>query len=185
MTCRGKWSLFRSIGTAPGFCLESGSINLSGPSPGNLIVAPFGLSFRFPTLRPPSSATGGGGLQSQPSTMYARRLEMIWSMIIISSHKRKQITSAPPGVFPWLFCVHWTPPRENLAKYDVCMWLETTRTTRSLSGPKRNQPHIRGADFFLESGNVLLSRVVSNQVPSALKGLTSVFGMGTGGSLSP
>ena len=88
-------------------------------SPGNLIVEPFGLSFRFPTLRPPSSATGGGGLRSQPSTMYARRLEMIWSMIIISSHKRKQITSAPPGVFPWLFCVHWTPPGENLAKYNV------------------------------------------------------------------
>ena len=39
--------------------------------------------------------------------------------------------------------------------------------------------------FFMESGNVLLSQVVSNQVPSALKGLTSVFGMGTGGSLSP
>ena len=35
------------------------------------------------------------------------------------------------------------------------------------------------------SGNVLLSRAVSSQVPSALKGLTSVFGMGTGGSLSP
>ena len=34
------------------------------------------------------------------------------------------------------------------------------------------------------SGNVLLSQVVTNQVPSALKGLTSVFGMGTGGSLS-
>ena len=34
------------------------------------------------------------------------------------------------------------------------------------------------------SGNVLLSRAVSSQVPSALKGLTSVFGMGTGGSLS-
>ena len=50
---------------------------------------------------------------------------------------------------------------------------------------KRNQPHIRGADFFLGSGNVLLSRAVSSQVPSALKGLTSVFGMGTGGTLSP
>ena len=37
----------------------------------------------------------------------------------------------------------------------------------------------------MESGDVLLSQVVSNQVPSALKGLTSVFGMGTGGSLSP
>ena len=39
--------------------------------------------------------------------------------------------------------------------------------------------------FLLESGSVLLSRAVTSQVPSALKGLTSVFGMGTGGSLSP
>ena len=38
---------------------------------------------------------------------------------------------------------------------------------------------------FMESGGVLLSRAVSSQVPSALRGLTSVFGMGTGGSLSP
>ena len=37
----------------------------------------------------------------------------------------------------------------------------------------------------MESGSDLLSRAVSSQVPSALKGLTSVFGMGTGGSLSP
>ena len=37
----------------------------------------------------------------------------------------------------------------------------------------------------LESGGVLLSRAVSSQVPSALRGLTSVFGMGTGGTLSP
>ena len=35
------------------------------------------------------------------------------------------------------------------------------------------------------TGDDLLSRVVSNQVPSALKGLTSVFGMRTGGSPSP
>lgn len=40
--------------------------------------------------------------------------------------------------------------------------------------------HFETAPFFMESGNVLLSQVVSNQVPSALKGLTSVFGMGTG-----
>ena len=37
----------------------------------------------------------------------------------------------------------------------------------------------------MESGGVLLSRAVANQVPSALRGLTSVFGMGTGGTLSP
>ena len=39
--------------------------------------------------------------------------------------------------------------------------------------------------ILLESGDDLLSRAVSSQVPSALRGLTSVFGMGTGGSLSP
>ena len=51
--------------------------------------------------------------------------------------------------------------------------------------PQKKTPHIRGVLSFVESGNVLLSRPVSRQVPSALKGLTSVFGMGTGGSLSP
>ena len=50
---------------------------------------------------------------------------------------------------------------------------------------KEKTPDIVWGFFFVESGNVLLSQVVSNQVPSALKGLTSVFGMGTGGSLSP
>ena len=38
---------------------------------------------------------------------------------------------------------------------------------------------------LLESGGDLLSRAVSSQVPSALKVLTSVFGMGTGGTPSP
>ena len=37
----------------------------------------------------------------------------------------------------------------------------------------------------MDSGSDLLSRAVSSQVPSALRGLTSVFGMGTGGTLSP
>ena len=37
---------------------------------------------------------------------------------------------------------------------------------------------------LLDPGDVLLSRAVASQVPSALRGLTSVFGMGTGGSLS-
>ena len=41
------------------------------------------------------------------------------------------------------------------------------------------------ASALLESGGDLLSRAVSSQVPSALKVLTSVFGMGTGGTPSP
>ena len=36
----------------------------------------------------------------------------------------------------------------------------------------------------MDSGSDLLSRAVSSQVPSALKGLTAVFGMGTGGTPS-
>ena len=35
----------------------------------------------------------------------------------------------------------------------------------------------------IESGDDLLSRAVASQVPSACGGLTSVFGMGTGGTL--
>ena len=34
----------------------------------------------------------------------------------------------------------------------------------------------------IESGDYLLSQAVTSQVPSAYKGLTSVFEMGTGGS---
>ena len=44
-------------------------------------------------------------------------------------------------------------------------------------------PALAGKSFNL--GNVLLSHTVTHAVPSALKGLTSVFGMGTGVTPSP
>ena len=57
----------------------------------------------------------------------------------------------------------------------------------SVNHPHRNRKkgvsHM--TNTLLESGGDLLSRAVSSQVPSALRGLTSVFGMGTGGTLSP
>ena len=37
--------------------------------------------------------------------------------------------------------------------------------------------------FYLDPGGYLLFRAVASQVPSAYEGLTSVFGMGTGGTL--
>ena len=45
-----------------------------------------------------------------------------------------------------------------------------------------NEPRTQrsGARASIYSGDVLLSQGVSPQVPSALAGLTSVFGMGTG-----
>ena len=47
---------------------------------------------------------------------------------------------------------------------------------------KKEAPHMRC--FYMDSGSDLSSRAVSSQVLSALKGLTSVFGMGTGGTPS-
>ena len=51
---------------------------------------------------------------------------------------------------------------------------------------KRKQLNQQGliVSCILESGSVLSSQLVSKRVLSALKGLTSVFGMGTGGSPS-
>ena len=49
---------------------------------------------------------------------------------------------------------------------------------------ERKGPRLAGALSLKNSGDVLLSQGVAPQVPSALTGLTSVFGMGTGVSPS-
>ena len=87
---------------------------------------------------------------------------------------------------PALFFRHWRRAGGNLTKYNVARWVGTTRKSNisPVQAQKENPDSCLGF-LFVESGNVLLSRAVSSQVPSALKGLTSVFGMGTGGSLSP
>ena len=56
-------------------------------------------------------------------------------------------------------------------------------TSFSFYTHKKTHAVIRSACVFCVTGNFLLSQVVTNQVPSALRGLTSVFGMGTGVSL--
>ena len=48
-----------------------------------------------------------------------------------------------------------------------------------------NPTGFRSSGVLLGTGGDLLFRAVSSQVPSALKGLTSVFGMRTGGAPSP
>ena len=54
------------------------------------------------------------------------------------------------------------------------------------SPPTKKAPHQSMIDVGLEykDGGDLLSHTVSRAVPSALKSLTSVFGMGTGGASS-
>ena len=48
------------------------------------------------------------------------------------------------------------------------------------SGRKKKSPGTRPGLSNLIPGNVLLSHAVYREVPSGLKGLTAVFGMGTG-----
>ena len=72
--------------------------------------------------------------------------------------------------------------RRICSSNGVCPLYVQTRGIAALAVQKKK----RGLSSLLSvTGNVLLSRVVSNQVPSALKGLTAVFGMGTGVSPSP
>src|SRR5260370_35574191 len=48
--------------------------------------------------------------------------------------------------------------------------------------PKRKRPRSFLNVAFIYAGNDLLSHTLSRAVPSAQRGLTSVFGMGTGGT---
>ena len=63
----------------------------------------------------------------------------------------------------------------NLAGQDGPGKIENNRMAK-----KKNSPN--GLFFSLVSGSYLSSRAVASQVLSAYKGLTSVFGMGTGGT---
>ena len=49
---------------------------------------------------------------------------------------------------------------------------------------KKPDPEKSGSGFNFNPGNVLLSHTVSRVVPSAMEGLTSEFGMGSGVSPS-
>jgi hypothetical protein len=52
------------------------------------------------------------------------------------------------------------------------------------SAARNKKSPISRSGFYDNPGNFLLSHTLARAVPSGLKGLTSVFGMGTGGSLS-
>ena len=67
-------------------------------------------------------------------------------------------------------------PNSSLAPYPLPSCIYKIRKRANLIG--------LSASCILESGSVLSSQLVSKRVLSALKGLTSVFGMGTGGSPS-
>src|SRR5579863_6473791 len=55
-------------------------------------------------------------------------------------------------------------------------------TCKSKSSPKRKWPPRFLSMAIINAGNDLLSHTLSRAVQSALRGLTSVFGMGTGGT---
>src|SRR6185437_13720070 len=58
------------------------------------------------------------------------------------------------------------------------------RPVRERYGPKKQKARSEDRAFRNKPGDFLLSHTVACAVPSGLRGLTSVFGMGTGGTLS-
>ena len=62
--------------------------------------------------------------------------------------------------------------------------LHESANTKGDSGLQKKTAAKNAAVSNKNPGVDLLSHTVSRAVPSALKGLTTVFGMGTGGSLS-
>ena len=73
------------------------------------------------------------------------------------------------------------PPRPDLFFLALRVGLEPTTYRLTAGCSTIELPKI--IFLFKKSGNNLLSQAVTSQVPSAHEGLTSVFGMGTGGSL--
>ena len=63
------------------------------------------------------------------------------------------------------------------------IWLRNERVDHCHEIEKQNVRLLADV-LFLDPGGYLLSRTVASQVPSAYEGLTSVFGMGTGGPFS-
>ena len=77
------------------------------------------------------------------------------------------------------------PPRPSSAAPHQSIHSQKTPRQNHKKEAKEKLLHFCKSFSYMDSGNVLLSRAVSSQVPSALKVLTSVFGMGTGGTPSP
>ena len=70
-----------------------------------------------------------------------------------------------------------TPRKRHFSQIEKCLFFYLH------APPNAKKKHLK-RDASLDSGSDLSSRTVSSQVLSALKGLTSVFGMGTGGTPS-
>ena len=85
-----------------------------------------------------------------------------------------------------IFQQNWCMGRSGAFRQTECTkrtWVLPTKRTSSMRDFDKIK---KGSSLelpFCSSGGYLLSQVVSNQVPSALRALTSVFGMVTGVSL--
>ena len=89
-----------------------------------------------------------------------------------------------PSAAPLRCIRHWrrsAPLSLQPRRFAPCLatWLEKSGCCRA---SQKETPYKVGCFFFVGSGSYLSFRAVASQVLSAYKGLTSVFGMGTGGT---
>ena len=87
-------------------------------------------------------------------------------------------------VSPRRLLCHWQRAAPSCRKSSAARRLVQVRENGQLPECRQNKrPCIAWSFVLLDPGGYLLSRTVASQVPSAYEGLTSVFGMGTGGTL--
>ena len=91
---------------------------------------------------------------------------------------------------PETHCFQWisgflfsSTVKDKIISYVFQKWYMFLLITEYWKYEYKTIPHYQMTVGFLKSGSYLLSQDVAIQVPSALRGLTSVFGMGTGVSL--
>ena len=93
------------------------------------------------------------------------------------------------GMMPWRVAPQVRLELTTLRLTAECSAIELLRNIFSFSLPLcyslmfESGKNFRSSRSPLDPGNFLLSQAVPSSVPSAFGGLTSVFGMGTGGAL--
>ena len=96
---------------------------------------------------------------------------------MVVQRRRRSSNSLPY----WISCSLHRPPDALTVDPITSPWLFDLARKYLLIKDQRKTPCAAWC-FSLVSGGYLFSRAVTSQVSSAYKGLTSVFGMGTGGS---
>jgi hypothetical protein len=130
-----------------------------------------------------AAQAGGTGARGRPAVPFAdqsgRRAAKPSSL---PGQRRVALHAPPPPVRRRPACRPGRPPRSQPPARAA---RSPRLSARSARRPRPRRAALRAARLSQKTGGVLLSQALAGQVPSALRGLTALFGMGRGVSPSP